>query len=445
MSQNVLSSHISIEENQKLIKSKILKKMKKVSVIAVVALMMASCGGGGSGASSGTSETVQGKISDEAASGKQVRVYFGTEIKSISEVENGDFTISLPVPDKKTLSIYDIMDAGITPADAKYIAAHFSIVEGDEEKPLLCFGKDRYAEFIYVDRDVDVSAKDKKTMYLSKGWNIVVFRYQSMQKKWFFERGSFAMLPFHFRFVSEKEFLAGITALTNTEGPGWFNGTFTGRLDEDTRNRVKTVKAVAHKTGMQWVTMATSQVSSDGPFTLSLSIMGSNPSTNKKGGKYPVETVTWIEVQEFIKKLNAATGKNYRLPTEAEWEYAARGGEKSEGYEYSGGNILNRVAWSATNSEYTTHPVGQKQPNELGIYDMSGNVWEWCSDWYDLYYYSASPEDNPAGPASPGVIPARVVRGGSIREAARACRVKYRSGGRPNTRDYTFGFRLVLP
>ena len=117
-------------------------------------------------------------------------------------------------------------------------------------------------------------------------------------------------------------------------------------------------------------------------------IMGSNPS-KWKGDNLPVEKVSWDDVQTFIKKLNAKTGLNYRLPTEAEWEYAARGGNKSNGYKYSGSNDIGSVAWYASNSGSKTHSVGQKKPNELGIYDMTGNVWEWCNDWYGDYSSSS--------------------------------------------------------
>ena len=166
-------------------------------------------------------------------------------------------------------------------------------------------------------------------------------------------------------------------------------------------------------------------------------IMGSNPS-KWKGDNYPVERVSWNDVQKFIKKLNTKTGLNYRLPTEAEWEFAARGGNKSNGYKYSGSNSIGDVAWYDSNSNSKTHSVGGKQPNELGIYDMSGNVWEWCNDRKENY--SSSSQTNPKG-ASSGSD--RVLRGGSWGSLARLCRVAYRYSHYPGDSYSIIGFRLL--
>jgi formylglycine-generating enzyme required for sulfatase activity len=136
-------------------------------------------------------------------------------------------------------------------------------------------------------------------------------------------------------------------------------------------------------------------------------IMGSNPSEFIGCENCPVETVSWDDVQDFIQKLNAKTGLNYRLPTEAEWEYAARGGAQSRGYKYSGSNSVDEVAWFSDNSGDKTHPVGTKKANELGIYDMSGNVFEWCGDYIGAY--SSEAQTNPKGPSSGSE---RVLRGG---------------------------------
>ena len=175
-------------------------------------------------------------------------------------------------------------------------------------------------------------------------------------------------------------------------------------------------------------------------------VMGDEPTYNGgwtdeygKGTNYPAYRVSWNDVQEFIRKLNQKTGANFRLPTEAEWEYAARGGNKSNGYKYSGSNTLGIVAWYTDNSGSKTHPVGTKLPNELGIYDMSGNVWEWCQDWKGSY--SSGSQTNPQGPSSGSY---RVLRGGSWSATARGCRVSRRYILYPDYRDYNYGFRLVL-
>jgi len=168
-------------------------------------------------------------------------------------------------------------------------------------------------------------------------------------------------------------------------------------------------------------------------------VMGNKPSYHKGDPNRPVDGVSWDDVQEYITKLNQRTGKSYRLPTEAEWEYAARGGSSSRGYKYSGSNTLSDVAWYDDNSNDETHPVGTKNPNELGIYDMSGNVYEWCSDWYGAY--SSNSQTNPQGPSEGSY---RVFRGGGWSSYAGRCRVSFRDRGRAGIRDGYLGFRLVL-
>jgi formylglycine-generating enzyme required for sulfatase activity len=170
-------------------------------------------------------------------------------------------------------------------------------------------------------------------------------------------------------------------------------------------------------------------------------VMGSNPSSFKGCGECPVEQVSWNDIQEFIRKLQNATGKRFRLPTEAEWEFAARGGTRSQGYKYAGSNSLASVAWYNGNGGDKTHSVGQKQPNELGLYDMSGNVWEWCSDRYNADYYTSSPSSNPKGPSSGAY---RVLRGGSWYDSATYCRVADRSSGDLSARGDYCGFRVAL-
>jgi len=167
-------------------------------------------------------------------------------------------------------------------------------------------------------------------------------------------------------------------------------------------------------------------------------VMGNNPSSFK-GENLPVENVSWKDCQEFLSKLNSITGKTFRLPTEAEWEYAARGGKKSQGYQYSGSSKLSDVAWYEDNSGNKTHDVGSKQANELGIYDMSGNVWEWCQDKYGKY--SSSSQTNPTGANSGSK---RVIRGGSWEIIDWGCRSSCRYGNTPDERGNSFGLRLVL-
>jgi formylglycine-generating enzyme required for sulfatase activity len=162
-------------------------------------------------------------------------------------------------------------------------------------------------------------------------------------------------------------------------------------------------------------------------------VMGKNPSKFSGCDDCPVENVSWYDAYEYAKKV----GK--RLPTEAEWEYAARGGSKSKGYTYSGSNGIDAVGWYDDNSDDKTHPVAQKQPNELGLYDMSGNVWEWCSDRYGSY--SSSPQNNPQGPSSGSY---RVRRGGGRYYNGNFCRVASRYRSYPDLRYYDRGFRLVL-
>jgi len=166
-----------------------------------------------------------------------------------------------------------------------------------------------------------------------------------------------------------------------------------------------------------------------------MEVMGNNPSIHQKGNNYPVDNVNWDDVQEFIDKLNKLTGKNYRLPTEMEWKYASRGGAKSKDYKYSGSNNIHDVAWFEDNSNESTHPVGMKMPNELGIYDMTGNVREWTSE--SLFLESP-------GLDAPKLVFYRLLLGSSWRNM--------RCGGysenlvaEPHDRKNDFGFRLLLP
>ena len=167
-------------------------------------------------------------------------------------------------------------------------------------------------------------------------------------------------------------------------------------------------------------------------------VMGNNPSSFK-GSRRPVENVSWDDCQTFIRKLNSLTGQTFKLPTEAQWEFAARGGNSSNGYKYSGSDYIDNVAWYDGNSGNSTHNVGTKSPNELGVYDMSGNVWEWCSDWYGSY--GSGSVTNPSGPSSGS---SRVIRGGSWYYSAGSCRVSFRFNFSPVFSGYSLGLRLCL-
>ena len=167
-------------------------------------------------------------------------------------------------------------------------------------------------------------------------------------------------------------------------------------------------------------------------------VMGTNPSCWKEYNR-PVENVSWNDAMEFCAELSRLTGRQFTLPTEAEWEYAARGGKKSTSAKYSGSSSVNNVAWYDGNSGSQTHPVGKLRPNELGIYDMSGNVWEWCYDWYGSY--SSASQTDPMGPSSGSY---RVLRGGSWGNNAGCCRVSNRGNLSPDRRIYRNGFRVVL-
>ncbi len=206
-----------------------------------------------------------------------------------------------------------------------------------------------------------------------------------------------------------------------------------GEWDDECRNDEKPVHEVclsAYSIGKYEVTEAQWK-----------RVMGYNPSYSRKcGGNCPVAEVSWEQVQDFIARLNTLTDLPYRLPTEAEWEYAARSGGKKE--IYSGGNEIEAVAWYDSNSNSTLHPVGQKAANGLGLYDMSGNVWEWGQDWYGRDYYGNSPAQDPMGPDTGSN---RVIRGGSWIDHAGGGRAADRDWGGPGLRSVGLGFRLALP
>lgn len=171
------------------------------------------------------------------------------------------------------------------------------------------------------------------------------------------------------------------------------------------------------------------------------SVMGVNLSSGIHDPNKPVQNITWTQCNEFIDALSNETGMQFSLPTEAQWEYAARGGSKSKGYKFAGGNKIEDIAWYFSNSNDTVHAVATKLPNELQLYDMTGNVWEWCYDYYDGDYYSSSSSINPQGPKTGN---RRVYRGGGFRHNANNSRLSLRNHNEESFSYSDIGLRLVL-
>ena len=220
-------------------------------------------------------------------------------------------------------------------------------------------------------------------------------------------------------------------------------GTFTMGGTAEQGSDAKSNELPTHQVSLSSYSIGQTEVTQE----LWLAVMGTNPSEFTGDLQRPVENVSWNDCQTFITKLNQLTGMNFRLPTEAEWEYAARGGNRSQSYKYAGSNTASPVAWYSANAydvgndspDYGTHTVATKAPNELALYDMSGNVWEWCQDWYGDY--SSDAQVNPTGPDT-GT--AHVYRGGSWNSLARRCRVSRRDYNPPTFLLNHLGLRLAL-
>ena len=265
-----------------------------------------------------------------------------------------------------------------------------------------------------------------KPGYADRMDDVEIFENKQTKINGSLQRGDKTLVPFTVNGVTFK--------MVKVEG-----GTFTMGATKEQGKNAYDEERPAHQVTLSDYYIGQTEVTQE----LWTAVMGSNPS-EFKGDNLPVEKVSWDDCQAFIEKLNRLLsnelgGKRFALPTEAQWEFAARGGNKSKGYKYAGSNNLDDVAWFWDNRGEQTHPVAQKQPNELGLYDMSGNVWEWCKDWYGRY--SRNAQTNPQGPAS-GTN--RVYRGGSWLNSAEYCRVSNRNFNKQNNRQSDLGFRLCL-
>ena len=237
------------------------------------------------------------------------------------------------------------------------------------------------------------------------------------------------------RLVLDKTVVYTVNGISFTMVPVK-GGTFTmGATEEEDSDYQVFVGSPEHQVTLSDYYIGQTEVTQE----LWAAVMGSNPSYDTSNPLYPVNSVSWEDCAAFISQLNALTGLQFRLPTEAEWEFAAQGGTKSRGYVYAGSNDLDEVAWFYTNSDNTCHQVGTKKPNELGLYDMNGNIEEWCNDWYSLY--TAEAVVNPTGPET-GL--SRIHRGGRWSGGERYCRLTRRDGFRPNVVRNYMGLRLAL-
>ena len=230
--------------------------------------------------------------------------------------------------------------------------------------------------------------------------------------------------------ASTRTFTANGVSFTMVQVSG---GTFTMGATSEQGSDAYGEEKRTHKVTLSSYSIGQTEVTQE----LWQAVMGNNPSFFK-GNKRPVEQVSWDDCQTFLRKLNSMTGQTFRLPTEAEWEYAARGG-KSEGTKYSGSNFIEDTAWYGDNSGNQTHDVATKRANSLGIYDMSGNVDEWCNDW--LGKYNKGSHTNPQGPSKGS---SRVLRGGSWKYSAGGCRVSFRNFRSPGSSYNNLGLRLAL-
>ena len=313
---------------------------------------------------------------------------------------------------------------------------------GKEKNAILHIKADITDAVVYVDgnkqkgvapMDVFVSEGVHEIKVVSNKYTDCIFE-QSLVIRAFEEKGIYTKLYELVEFEKEKERVKMTSEeiknnMVLVKGGAFDMGSNEGDGDEKPIHRVTVgdfYMGATEVTQIQWKT-----------------VMGNNPS-RFKGNNLPVESVSWNEVQKFIKKLNKQSGENYRLPTEAEWEYASRGISAGEDHKWSGTSTeseLTDYAWYYENwdGNYSGREVGTKLPNGNGLYDMSGNVWEWCSDWYSSNYYSSSPQNDPQGPGSGS---GRVIRGGSYFNGADLLRCANRDDDFSGSTNFDVGFRI---
>jgi formylglycine-generating enzyme required for sulfatase activity len=339
---------------------------------------------------------------------------YGFSPQIISELPYGEYTITVEKPE------YSRVVQQVIVNDVKPIKIELSLYSGKEIK----LNSNPTGAQVFIEKEL--VGVTPLTLWLKYGTHLVLFEkdglslaenivlFQSSRKNFSFEL-RVSNDPFHNQMVFVK------------------GGTF--RMGDSFGDGNKEEKPV-HPVTVSDFSITKYEVTQ----AQWLAIMGSNPSHFAGCDNCPVERVSWLDVQEYIIKVNELTGKSYRLPTEAEWEYAARGGQESLGFRFAGKNNINFVSWFTGNSGNKTQPVGKMEPNELGLYDMSGNVWEWTYDWFALY--AETQQINPLGPDDGDF---KVVRGGSWYGYIGGSRVACRGSDDPSNKRSYIGFRLVIP
>jgi formylglycine-generating enzyme required for sulfatase activity len=303
----------------------------------------------------------------------------------------------------------------------------------------LCVGENRSVTILNGDGEYTVEGGEEHVTYTINGNRLIVTGSQegtTALNVTNTSTGATAVLAINVESapaaVTETFTVNGVSfTMVEVEG-----GTFTMGATAEQGSAARKDEKPAHQVTLSSYSIGKTEVTQE----LWQAVMGSNPSYYIGNMNRPVECVSWEDCQTFITKLNEMTGKTFRLPTEAEWEFAARGGNQSNGYRYAGSHNVDDVAWYSYNSGSVTRPVGTKCMNELGLYDMSGNVWEWCQDWYGGYSNEA--QTNPTGPEEG--YPYRVIRGGSWLNAATVCRVSRRGSEVQFGGIRYIGLRLAL-